>query len=99
MAHQSYYPFDSAIGHVVQPVTLATTQHVISHFVDNIEELAIIMLQAAGNSSMGLDNALVFERMGITIHKILKDLVYLWRAHDILVQLAGTITIELVDRF
>ena len=99
MAHRSYYPFDSALGHVVQPVTLATTQLVISHFVDNLEELAVCMLEAARNSNRGLDNALIFERMGINIHKILKDLVYLWRAHDILVQLAGTITIELVDRF
>ena len=93
-----HFPFDSATGHILQPITLATTRLVIEHVVDSLEELAICMLEAGRNSNLGLCNALVFEQIGIALHKVLKDFVYLWRAHDILVQLAGIITTELTTR-
>ena len=98
MADMPHFPFDSSLGHVLQPITPATTNLVITHLVDCLEELAICMLEAGRNSNLGLCNALVFERIGIALHKVLKDIVYLWRAHDILVQLAGRVTTELVTR-
>ena len=51
---------------------------------NQLEELAFCIIEAARNYTLGLCNAATYERMGATIHRVLKDLVYLWRAHDVL---------------
>ena len=94
-----HFPFDTPFGYINQPITAATTHIVIGHVVEQLEELAFTIVEVARNSALGLCNAAAYERLGTTMFRVLKDVVYLHRAHDVLVHLAGRITMELVERY
>ena len=98
MAQISNYPFQSPLGHLTQEVNIETTRIVISHAVDCLEELSLCILEARRNSRLGRCTTLALEGVGIAMHKILRDFIYLWRAHEILVQLVGHITAEFIER-
>ena len=99
MANLPHFPYESPSGYLHQPVTAATTHLVVGHCVDQLEELAYTIVEAVRNYTLGLCNAATYDRMGATIHRVIKDMVYLWRAHDVLVHLAGAITMEFVQRY
>ena len=99
MANLPHFPFETPFGYLHQPITAATTHIVIGHIVDQLEELAFCIVEAARNSALGLCNAATYERLGATMFRVLKDMVYLHRAHDALVHLAGRITSEMVERY
>ena len=99
MANFPHFPYETPFGYINQPITAATTHLVIGHVVEQLEELAFCIIDAARNSTLGLCNAATYERLGAILLLVLKDMVYLTRAHDVLVHLAGRITMEMVERY
>ena len=98
MAQGPHFPFRSALGHLTQEVNLETTRVVISHTVDTIEELSLCIYEARRNSELGRCTTLALEGVGIAMHKLLRNFIYLQRAHEILVQLVAHITAEFIER-
>ena len=98
MAQGPHYPFQSALGHLTQEVNIETTRIVISHTVDSLEELSLCIFEARRNSELGRSTTLALEGVGIAMHKLLRDFIYLQRAHEILVQLVAHVTSEFIER-
>lgn len=94
-----HFPFDDAYGYLLQPVEKETTKHAIRLLCDKLHQMALCIYDSSRNDSVGNSNELNREYTATLVHDICKLFLYLWRACDVLLEMAFWITKEIHNRY